>query len=62
MITSFLICCHEILMDMLGNFLHRKSKQRLEVCDVEPVLNYFYLGFALECPNPLHEIFFQVEY
>lgn len=62
MITSFLIYGHEVSGDMLGNFLHVKSKQRLEVCDVEAVLNDFYLDFALECPNLLQENFFQVEY
>lgn len=61
MITSFfiLICWHEALVD---DFLHIKSKQKLEICDVEAVLNNFNLDFALECPNLLDEIFFQVDF
>lgn len=42
-------------MDVLGDILHMKSKHKLEVCDVEGVLNNFSLGFALECLNVLDE-------
>lgn len=60
MISSFfvLICWHEALVDVLGDFLHMKSKQKLEICEVEAVLNNFNLDFALECPNLLDENFF----
>lgn len=62
-ITSLfiLVCWHEALVDVLGNFLHMKSKQKLKIRDVEAVLNNFCLDFALECPN-LDENFFQVDF
>lgn len=49
-------------MDVLGDFLHMKSKQKLEICDVEAVLNNFNLDFALGCPNVHDEHFFQADF
>lgn len=56
MITSFfiLICWHEALVDVLGDFRRVKSKRKLEICDVEAVLNNFYL----ECSDLLGENWF----
>lgn len=64
MITSFviLICWHEALVDVLGSFLHMKSKQKLDLCDKGAVLNNFYLDFALEWPKLLDGLIFNSEF
>jgi len=45
-ITSFFICWREALLDILGDFLPMKSKQKLDICHVEAVLKNFSLDFC----------------